>query len=231
MSAESTTTGSRPSAQAEIEELGLLAEADVVERRVLALGRVAGHHPRRMADQEQVAHLAQPVAADARQHVLGHVLVVAQRPAAGGQTGRNHLFRVCFLRGQDLVAQRVVDAGGGQIGGIERLVDHRAIAARGEGIHQRGGQVPRAGPAGDDHLRPTSSGAAPAGSRRTAPCSGCRFTVEPVEQIWIGFGTFTRIGPITVAPAISCISLTEIEAECRAGITRIFAGPVRRQNG
>ena len=57
------------------------------------------------------------------------------------------------------------------------------------------------------------------------------FTVELVEQIWIGSGTPVRIGPITVAPAISCISFTEIEAECRAGTTRILAGPVRRQNG
>jgi broad specificity phosphatase PhoE len=38
-------------------------------------------------------------------------------------------------------------------------------------------------------------------------------------------------GPITVAPAISCNSLTEIEAECRAGTTSTFAGPVRRENG
>ena len=34
------------------------------------------------------------------------------------------------------------------------------------------------------------------------------FTVEFVEQIWIGFGTPVRIGPITVAPAISCIDKT-----------------------
>ena len=57
------------------------------------------------------------------------------------------------------------------------------------------------------------------------------FTVEPVPQIWTGFGTPVRMGPITVAPAISCISLTLIEAECRAGTTRTFAGPVRRLKG
>ena len=43
------------------------------------------------------------------------------------------------------------------------------------------------------------------------------FTVELVEQIWIGFFTPVKMGPITVAPAISCISLTEMLAECRAG--------------
>ena len=37
--------------------------------------------------------------------------------------------------------------------------------------------------------------------------------VDVVEQIWIGLSTPDRIGPTTVAPPISCISLTEIEAE------------------
>ncbi len=57
------------------------------------------------------------------------------------------------------------------------------------------------------------------------------FAVEPVEQIWIGLSTPVRIGPMTVAPAISYISLVEIEAECRAGTIRMLAGPVRRQKG
>ena len=52
--------------------------------------------------------------------------------------------------------------------------------------------------------------------------------VDEDEQIWIDLSMPERIGPITVAPAISCISLVEIEAECRAGTTSIFAGPVRR---
>jgi hypothetical protein len=56
-------------------------------------------------------------------------------------------------------------------------------------------------------------------------------TVEMVEQIWMGLGTPVRMGPITVAPAISCMSFTEIEAEWRAGMTRTFAGPVRREKG
>ena len=54
---------------------------------------------------------------------------------------------------------------------------------------------------------------------------------ETVEQIWIGRSMPVRIGPITVAPAISCISLTEMLAECRAGTTRMLAGPVRREKG
>ena len=55
--------------------------------------------------------------------------------------------------------------------------------------------------------------------------------VELDAQIWIDLSTPERIGPITVAPAISCISLTEIDAEWRAGTTRMLAGPVRRWNG
>ena len=57
------------------------------------------------------------------------------------------------------------------------------------------------------------------------------FTVAEVEQIWIDLSTPARIGPITVAPPISCISLIEIEAEWRAGTIRMFAGPERRWNG
>ena len=57
------------------------------------------------------------------------------------------------------------------------------------------------------------------------------FAVEVVEQIWIDLSKPVRIGPITVAPAISCINLTEMLAEWRAGTIRIFAGPVKRENG
>ena len=57
------------------------------------------------------------------------------------------------------------------------------------------------------------------------------FTVEVVEQSWIDCGTPVRIGPITVAPAISCISFTLIDAEWRAGTTRTLAGPVNRLKG
>ena len=45
--------------------------------------------------------------------------------------------------------------------------------------------------------------------------------VDTVEQIWIGLSTPVRIGPITVASPISCINLTEMLAECRAGDTRL----------
>ena len=39
------------------------------------------------------------------------------------------------------------------------------------------------------------------------------FAVDTVEQIWIDPSMPDRIGPITVAPAISCISFTEMLAE------------------
>ena len=38
-------------------------------------------------------------------------------------------------------------------------------------------------------------------------------------------------GPMTVAPASSCIILVEMEAEWKAGMTSTLAGPDRRQNG
>ena len=51
-------------------------------------------------------------------------------------------------------------------------------------------------------------------------------TIENMDPMGIHTGD-----SITVAPAISCISLTEMLAECRAGTTRMFAGPVSRENG
>src|SRR6056297_443310 len=55
--------------------------------------------------------------------------------------------------------------------------------------------------------------------------------VLEVEQIWMDLSTPAKIGPMTVAPAISCISLTDIDAEWRAGTTRTFAGPVSLWKG
>ena len=73
---------------------------------------------------------------------------------------------------------------------------------------------------------------------------GLTLHVEVCEDMWVpippsaeaalaGATVLANLSgsPITVAPAISCISLTEIEAECRAGTTRTLAGPVRRQKG
>ena len=37
-------------------------------------------------------------------------------------------------------------------------------------------------------------------------------TLDTAEVIWIGRSIPVKIGPITVAPAISCISFTEIDA-------------------
>ena len=43
--------------------------------------------------------------------------------------------------------------------------------------------------------------------------------VDTVARIWTGVSRPVRIGPITVAPAISCVRLTDIDAEWRAGKT------------
>ena len=42
---------------------------------------------------------------------------------------------------------------------------------------------------------------------------------------------FKIIGPITDPPPNCCMSLNEILAECRPGITRILAAAVSRENG
>ena len=93
-----------------IEELGLPVEAEVLERHLLAPGRVARHHPLRRADQEGVVDRVHPVEPELRQHVVGHVLLVEDasgRDLAGG-AGPGDGAPVLRLRGQHLGAHRMV---------------------------------------------------------------------------------------------------------------------------
>ena len=60
------------------------------------------------------------------------------------ETGLDHP-----MRGQDLIPHRVNQAGGGEIGCVERLVDHRAVGAVLEAAHHRRGDVARTRPHGD----------------------------------------------------------------------------------
>ncbi len=56
-------------------------------------------------------------------------------------------------------------------------------------------------------------------------------TVAPICTICTGFDRPSITGPITVTPPSDCIRREEMCAECRPGITRMLAGPVRRVNG
>ena len=52
-----------------------------------------------------------------------------------------------------------------------------------------------------------------------------------IGTIWTGFDSPTSSGPMTALPPSVCSSLEAMLAECRAGMIRMLAGPVRRQNG
>ena len=56
-------------------------------------------------------------------------------------------------------------------------------------------------------------------------------TVAFIGTIWTGLDRPTSSGPITVPPPSCCSSLEAMLAECSAGMIRMLAGPVRRQNG
>jgi hypothetical protein len=93
-----------------------------------------------VADQERVGKRAQPVPADHRQQVVGHVLLVVHRRVTGQRPGqrRGHVLPPGRLAGEDLLPARVVDPGGGQVMRVEGLVDHHGVGPGAEAAHHRG---------------------------------------------------------------------------------------------
>ena len=140
-----------------VEQLGLLDKADVGERGAFAFLDVTGDDAGGVADQEHVGQAVQEPPVKAGDHVHGHVLLVPVRLAVGvgadalGGDGGG----VCRLAGDHRVTHRVVQPRSGKVGGVERFIRRGTIAARGKGIHHRGGKVAGAGPHGDLHA-PTS---------------------------------------------------------------------------
>ena len=78
----SMTAGARGAAATHVlEDLALLQHPDVGRHGVRAALEVRDQYAARVTDQEHVGELRQPVAADVRQQVMGHVLLVHQRRA------------------------------------------------------------------------------------------------------------------------------------------------------
>ncbi|MEO5883322.1 MAG: hypothetical protein ABIQ06_12970, partial [Caldimonas sp.] len=69
-----------------LEEFPLLDDADVRQRRFATLGRVRSQHSGRVANEERIADLREPFPAEGRDHVMRHVLLVADRLACGHAT-------------------------------------------------------------------------------------------------------------------------------------------------
>jgi hypothetical protein len=133
----------------------------------------------RVADQQHVGHPADPAPVDAREQVMGHVLLVEHLHAGGHgpEQAVHHGPPVGLAGGDDLVPAGVVDARGVEVVGVQRLVDDQRVAPVLPRPHERGRHVAGAGPDGQPQHVPRRGGhasqrppaaAAEATSRSTA---------------------------------------------------------------
>ena len=89
-SSASMTGGARPVRAGDLlVQRGFLQHADVLRGRVRPALQVRREHLARIADQEHMRHRVEPVVADVRQHVVGHVLLVEHRLAVRDRTGQH----------------------------------------------------------------------------------------------------------------------------------------------
>jgi hypothetical protein len=149
------------------EQLDLGRQTDLGEREILAHAMVRRKHRLGRPNQKHVGAGIRPVETETLQHVVGHVLLVPDRLVVGDGTGHGLCDGGPFgrLRANHFIAQRMDEAGGGEIGGVERLVGHGAIGAGAEGAHHRGRDIARPRPHGDaegGHARPRASSASSA---------------------------------------------------------------------
>jgi hypothetical protein len=138
-----------------VEQASLLRQADITGRHRRARFHVGGHDLARIADQQHVGERMDPVVRHPRQQVVAHVLLVPERasPRHRPEQCRDDFRRVGLAGGDHFLARRVVQAGGGEVRGVQRLIAHRAVAAVLPGTHHRGGDVARAAPHRDAQRR------------------------------------------------------------------------------
>ena len=103
------------------EDLDLLRQPGVAEHRLAHLRGEAGKHLGRMPDQERVGEAEDPLAAQVRQPVVGHVLLVVDGAAVGNRSGQpgDDPLPVAVVMPDHLVDARVRDgdcAGSGRRG-------------------------------------------------------------------------------------------------------------------
>ena len=122
----------------------------------LHLRRVAGQHLSRIADQEGIRDLCDPVAPESREHMVRHVLLIedagirACRDRRRGPSRRAMTFSASVSPAAiTSPAHRMVAPGGGQLGRVERLVPHHRVGPVLERAHHRRRDVARPRPHGD----------------------------------------------------------------------------------
>ncbi len=109
-----------------LEQRDLRGQADLVEGEIgLALARVGGEHRLGRADEEGVDEAVDPVAAEAGRACDGSCASDTRPPCRRGRARSERVgdrAPVGRLRGDHLLAHGMVEAGRGEIGGVERLV-------------------------------------------------------------------------------------------------------------
>ena len=90
--------GVSPLLRHHVEDLCLLDKADGAQGNVGPFLRIAGQHAFGRADQESVGELADPAAVIARQHVVGHVLLVEEGLCRGAVHSRPACPNRCHWR-------------------------------------------------------------------------------------------------------------------------------------
>ena len=159
-----------------VEQFGLGRQTDLLEREIVPLLRIGGEHGLGRADEEGVDEAVAPSAPEFGQHVVRHVLLVPDglpvRRRPDERVG--DLPPVGRLGGDHLLAHRMEEAGRDQIGGVERLVGHRAICSRAERAHHRGRDVARARPHRDAHGRRGAHRPLPSASSASSALTAAR---------------------------------------------------------
>lgn len=113
------------------------------QARRLTLLRAALHFLYTIANEECIADLREPSPAEGGDHVMRHVLLVADLLVSGhaSQQSGHHITPVVRLRGDHLLAHRMNEARMQEVCAVERLIDHRSVGTSAEGAHHRRGDV------------------------------------------------------------------------------------------
>src|SRR5204863_9550362 len=107
-----------------IEDLSLLHKTDVFDRGLPVLLNIRSDHLARVANEEAIGHLTQPIARDFREEMMRHLLLIKNAAAIWNRSGqvRDDFPPVSLAYCNHFLRTRVVSAGFLQIKSIEWLI-------------------------------------------------------------------------------------------------------------
>ncbi len=134
-------------------------KTDVFDRGLPVLVNIRSDDLARVANEEAIGHLAQPIARDFREEMMRHLLLIKNEAAIRNRSGqvRNDFPPVSLACCNHFLRTRVIGARFLQIKSIERLIDDEGIGAISPSPHHRGGDVARSRPHGDPRDRQFTS--------------------------------------------------------------------------